>query len=302
MSLYAVLDDIELEIIAWLDGLDMRFAADYAEQGLIGRKSLIQHTGWRPDEVRIRAALHAAWCNPAAEVARLKAALDDARPLAFVLGTGEYRGVFVIESLDVATRQTDGAGAVIAFEVDLALKEYVGDPAEPLPPGVIREGYRIPVGSRAEAPLVMSEMGGPLAAAGAVTSDAIAAIGAVAEAATRVETLARVASLDPSAAISILPQTVSSITGAATALPVTGMEGLRSVAALAADAAQAADSMLEAKHVLVGAAAALEGGVSGISSALYGARAALATLDEARGAIAAIGQTVALRKESVWLT
>ena len=36
-NIYAVLGETELEIIAWLDGLDMRFAAHYAEQALIGR-------------------------------------------------------------------------------------------------------------------------------------------------------------------------------------------------------------------------------------------------------------------------
>ena len=51
-NIYAVLGETELEIIAWLDGLDMRFAARYAEQALIGRKGLLQHTGFAPDEVR----------------------------------------------------------------------------------------------------------------------------------------------------------------------------------------------------------------------------------------------------------
>lgn len=63
MSLYATLGETELEIITWLDGLSVRYGADYAEQGLIGRKSLLQYTGHRPDEVRIGARLHASWCN-----------------------------------------------------------------------------------------------------------------------------------------------------------------------------------------------------------------------------------------------
>jgi hypothetical protein len=85
MSLYAVLNDTELEIITWLDGLTMRYGAEYAEQGLIGRKSLLQYTGHRPDEVRIDARLHAQWCNPAAEVRRINRPLKNpspARPMA----------------------------------------------------------------------------------------------------------------------------------------------------------------------------------------------------------------------------
>jgi hypothetical protein len=67
-----------------------------------------------------------------------------ATPLDFVLGNGEYRGVFVIVDLSVTYRQTNGAGTVISLEASLRLREYVGDPAKPNPPGVFSRGMYVP--------------------------------------------------------------------------------------------------------------------------------------------------------------
>lgn len=302
MSLYAVLDDIELEIITWLDGLDMRFGSSYAEQGLIGRKSILQHTGFAPDEVEIQAALHASWCNPAQEVARLKDAMDAARPLAFVLGTGEYRGVFVIAELEVMTRQTDGYGAVMAFECRLLLKEYVGDPAEPIPPGVIREGLRIPIAAEEAQAWMPGEAGGQLGAMGAAAGEAVSAFGAVAQAASDVATLASIAPAAPASAVLMLPGVAASIQQAADGLPIQAFDGLQSVAAVAADAAQVVGAMQSAKGLLDGASSALSGGLSGVSAALWSARAATQALDGAREAVSRIAGMAALRSASAWLT
>jgi len=302
MSLYAVLDDIELEIITWLDGLDMRFGSAYAEQGLIGRKSILQHTGFSPDEVEIAAALHASWCNPAEEVARLKDAMDAARPLAFVLGTGEYRGVFVITDLEVTTRQTDGYGSVIAFECKIRLKEYVGDPAEPIPPGVIRDGLRIPIAAEEAQAWMPGEAGGPLDAMGAAAGDAVSAFGAVAQAASDVATLASIAQAAPASASMMLPAVAQSVAQAAGALPVEAFSKLQTVAAVASDAAQVVGAMQSAKGLLDGASSALGSGLSGVSAALWSARAAQGALDGAREAVSRIAGMAALRSTSAWLT
>jgi len=197
-NVYAVLGETELEIIAWLSGLDMRFAANYAEQTLIGRKALLQHTGFAPDEVKLRVLLHAQWCQPAFELARLKRLLDDTEPVAFVLGSGEYRGVFVVTGLEVVSTQTDGAGVAIAFELDAQLREYVGDPAQPNPPGVIAQGYHIPVGTRLDAgPLLQ---GGPLAAFSQTVAQAASAVGQVADAVSGLRSLVHMAASSPAAA------------------------------------------------------------------------------------------------------
>lgn len=302
MSLYAVLDDIELEIITWLDGLDMRFGAVYAEQGLIGRKALLQHTGYTPDEIEIQAVLHASWCNPAQELARLKDAMLAARPLAFVLGTGEYRGVFVLTELEAVTRQTDGYGAAISFEVRIRLREYVGDPAEPLPPGVVRDGMRIPIAAEEVAPAMPGLAGGPLDAIADASARGISAVAGVADAAASLATLASVVATSPASAPMMLPGVAEQLAQAAQALPVESYRALERIAAVSADAAQTASAMQSARALLDGARESLDDGIAGVSAAQWSAGTAVRALDGARGAMARIARVALLRQEDAWHT
>lgn len=254
-NIYAVLGETELEIIAWLDGLDMRFAARYAEQALIGRKGLLQHTGFAPDEVKMRVLLHAQWCQPAEELAKLKRIMDDTEPVAFVLGSGEYRGVFVLTDLDVTSTQTDGNGVAIAFEAEMSLMEYIGDPALPEPPGVIAKGYRIPVGAAeeatgADAPGASSPLGG----IAAVVSEAVSAVGQVAAAVSEVRSLVSLAAASPMAALSVVAGRVDGLVRAAGALPVEALGVLsgavRGAAAVASDVSQVASAFSGARAAL----------------------------------------------------
>ncbi|MEO1766795.1 phage tail protein [Thiobacter aerophilum] len=305
MSLYAVLGETELEIITWLDGLTMRYAADYAEQGLIGGKSLLQYTGHRPDEVTIEARLHAAWCNPADEVRAIKERMDAREPLAFVLASGEYRGVFVITEAEVTTAQTDGAGRAIAFELRLSLKEYIGDPAEPNPPGVVTAGYRIPVGAATVDDFDLIDAA-PVASPGglaAAVADGIAAIGRAVTVAADVASLASLAARAPDAALLALPGVVGSVTTLATGMPTQAFDTLRSVAQVASDAVTFYGALNTAKSQFEACAGALGSGLSGMSSALYSMRYGLDTLQGARGALDRIGAQAAARLplDEVWV-
>lgn len=298
MSLYAVLGDTELEVIQWLDGFEARFGAEWAEQGLITRKSLIQHTGYRPDEVKIDVLLHAQWCDPGAELARLKERLDKAEPMAFVLGTGEYRGIFVVTDIGTTTRQTDGAGALMALEARITLKECIGDPAEPNPPAILLPGWQAPVVDGVDVVDVPVQTVFVESLAGSVAdavSDAIAGMTMVAEVAGQAASLASLAQVSPLSALSMAPSVAMSILGAADALPVEALSGI----ARLADAAYAAQS---AAGMLQSAAGALDGAsLSDIlwraQSAASGAQWALSALDGARGTLASMAADIATRAE-----
>lgn len=298
MSLYAVLGETELEVIQWLDGFEVRFAAEWAEQGLIARKSLIQHTGYRPDEVRIDVLLHAQWCDPGVELARLKERLDAAEPMAFVLGTGEYRGIFVVTDIETTTRQTDGTGALMALEVRITLKECIGDPAEPNPPAIILPGWQAPVADGVDVvdvPVAAVSAESPAGSVADAVSDALAGMARVAEVAGQAASLASLAQVAPLSALAMAPSVASSILGAADALPVQALSGIARLADVAS-AAQSAAGMLHA------AAGALEGAsLSDIlwraQSAASGAQWALSALDGARGALAAVAADIATRAE-----
>lgn len=301
MSLYATLGETELEIITWLDGLSVRYSAEYAEQGLIGRKSLLQYTGHRPDEVRIDARLHASWCNPADEVRRIKERMDNREPLAFVLGTGEYRGVFVITEAEVVATQTDGYGAAIAFELSITLREYVGDPAQPNPPGVITAGYRIPIGATGAGAFDLMA-GAPWSTPGGLAravSQGIAAIAQGARLAADVASLARIAESSPASAALALPGLADRVAGFGASLPaetfgqIGQMAG--SSAGIAADAMTVADGLLRARAQWDAAGAALGAGLSALPGALSGVSAATAAMDGARGALSRLAAHAAAR-------
>ncbi|MEW5885473.1 MAG: phage tail protein [Pseudomonadota bacterium] len=254
-NLYAVLGQTELEIVTWLSGLDMSWSASYAEQALIGHKALLQHTGFGPTEVRLRVLLHAQWCQPAEELARLKRLLEAAEPVAFVLGSGEYRGTFVVAELQAVTTQTDGAGVLIALEADATLREYIGDPAQPNPPGVIAQGLRIPVAARADTPAAPAS---PLSALARQVSAALAAGARVAQAASGLRSLAALAQRNPLAALAQVPQQAQRLNAAAAALPTAVLPALPRPGGLEA-AAQVARSLGAAQQALHAAAQRLQG-------------------------------------------
>lgn len=301
MSLYATLGETELEIITWLDGLSVRHAADYAEQGLIGRKSLLQYTGHRPDEVRIDARLHASWCNPADEVRRIKERMDNREPLAFVLGTGEYRGVFVIAEAEVVATQTDGYGAAIAFELSLTLREYVGDPAQPNTPGVVTAGYRIPIGATGGSDFDLLA-GAPLASPGglaAAVSAGISAVASGAQLAADAVSLARIAQSSPAAAALALPSLASRVAGFGATLPAETFGSLGqtagAVASVATDAMTVAGGLLAARSQWDAAGAALAGGIAALPGALYSVSAATRAMDSTRDALSRLAAHAAAR-------
>ena len=293
-NVYAVLGETELEIIAWLNGLDMRFAANYAEQALIGRKGLLQHTGFAPDQVQMRVLLHAQWCQPAAELARLKRIMDDTEPVAFVLGSGEYRGVFVVTGLDVVSTQTDGAGVAIAFEVEAQLREYIGDPASPNPPGVIAKGYRVPVGARVDDLPV--RQAGPLAALSGAVARAVAATGHVAGAVSQVRSLIHVAASSPAAALGLAASRADGLLRAGHLLPVETFGALSGAAAVASDAAEVAAAFTRARAALAESAGWLQADpLASLSAAAGRAEQAVWFCEQAAGAVTRLAARAVVR-------
>lgn len=306
-NIYAVLGETELEIIAWLDGLDMRFSARYAEQALIGRKGLLQHTGFAPDEVKMRVLLHAQWCQPAEELARLKRIMDDTEPVAFVLGSGEYRGVFVLTDLDVTSTQTDGTGVAIAFEAEVQLKEYIGDPALPELPGVIAQGYRIPVGAVEDVAgaAAVDAPSGPFSGAASAVSQAVSAVGQVAAAVSEVRSLVSLAASNPLAAVSLVAGKAGGLLDAAAALPAAAFEALSGVAAVATgvteEAAQVATAFNGARAALEESAGWLQSGdpLAVLSSAADRAGQAVWFADQAGASLAKLAARVAVRGDDL---
>lgn len=123
---FALLGDIQFEVVTYLDGLESKFGTDYAEHARIEGKPRLQWIGSKLDEMTFKLKFHSIYCNPEFELARLRDAMDAHIPLPFVLGTGEYKGDFVITDMSQTLEQTDPQGAIVAVEASLNLREHIG--------------------------------------------------------------------------------------------------------------------------------------------------------------------------------
>lgn len=137
--MFAVLGDIEFELITYWDGFEATFATDFAEHARIEGKPGLQFIGDKLDEIQLSLVFHQHYCTPDAELARLKVAQKRHQALALVFGNGDYRGWFVITGVTATSEQTDSTGNVLAMNATVSLREYTGDPKNPLKPPAIKK-------------------------------------------------------------------------------------------------------------------------------------------------------------------
>ena len=125
--MFAVLGEIEFDLLKGFDSLSVSQKTDYAEHKVITGKPKLQLTGDALDEIDIRLRFHCGFCDPTAE----KKKLDDVRlkheALPFVLGNGTYKGNYVITDISQVVEKTFGDGTIMAIELDIKLKEWVKD-------------------------------------------------------------------------------------------------------------------------------------------------------------------------------
>jgi phage protein U len=243
--MYAILGDIEFDLIAYFDGFESRFGVDFAEHALIDGKPRLEWMADALDEIRIDLAFHQMYCEPEAELARLKSALTAHQAMALVLGNGDYKGWFVLTEANVTARQTDPWGTLVAVEASITLREFVGDKTNPLPPPAVRPDLP-PVAARTlaeasehgAAALISdaSEFTGIRQAVG-LAKQAQATLGAVGDAVRLAQGLAN----NPAAALTRVPGLLRSV-GQVVAPLSNIAPALASVSGTLADAAQLAQA------------------------------------------------------------
>lgn len=138
--MFAILGSVEFDLITYFDGLETRFGAEYAEHALIARKPRLQFVGDKLDEVRIDLVFHVSYCDPEAELVRLRLALVNHEVLSLVFGNGDYKGRFVVTELSATGRHTDSAGTLLSVEASITLREFTGKTAQPLAPAIRPSG------------------------------------------------------------------------------------------------------------------------------------------------------------------
>ncbi|MET0264715.1 MAG: phage tail protein [Duganella sp.] len=260
--MYAILGKVEFDLITYFDGLEAQFGADYAEHALIGRKPRLQHVGDKLDEINIDLVFHVNYCNPDAELARLRDAMASHEAMALVLGNGDFKGRFVITSLSATGRHTDTTGTMLALEAKMALRESPGDPAAPPAPAVRQAGSAagLPVKGalvKALPESVKTAVAGASGLAKAVSAakGALASAGKVVAAVKAVQGLAGSSPLE---AMAGLPGVVSSI-GAALPQLEGAATHLARLGAVAGEVAAVGRTISEVQSNVSGLAATLKG-------------------------------------------
>jgi phage protein U len=125
--LFAVLGDIQFEVVGSPEGYESAGAYDFPEQRVMEGKPRLQWVGDDLERLKFELMWHSSFTNPSLQLARLRATAAQHLALPLVFGNGGFRGFFVIESIAVKSQQLSAGGAPIAIRVALALKEWIAD-------------------------------------------------------------------------------------------------------------------------------------------------------------------------------
>lgn len=156
--MYAILGEIQFDLITYIDGIEGTSGADFAEHALIEGKPRLQFIGDQLDEYALEFTFHDYFCDPQAELVKLKQAKDGHKAMAFVLGNGDYKGYFVITELRHVLTQTSSDGTIIAMTANMTLREYVGDPKSPISPPAVNPAVEPTLGINSTAINVGSQL------------------------------------------------------------------------------------------------------------------------------------------------
>jgi len=126
--LFAALGEIQFEVVGSTDAYESGEAYDFAEQKVIESKPQLQWVGDDLERLKFELVWHASFTNPSTQLALLRATAAEHLALPLVFGNGDFRGFFVIESINVKSQQLSASGTPIAIRVALALKEWIADP------------------------------------------------------------------------------------------------------------------------------------------------------------------------------
>ena len=124
--MFAILGDIEFTVAGGISGLEQSGTADWAEHARIQGKPLLEWIGEGLDTCNLTMALHPMLGDPEERLRALRQAKSKHEPLAFVMGSGEYLGAYVITDISNTMRRGTAVGQIAAATVQVSLKEYTG--------------------------------------------------------------------------------------------------------------------------------------------------------------------------------
>lgn len=239
--MFAILGDIEFDMLNTPDSLEGTFGSDYAELSRIGVKPGLQFTGDKLDEYRISILFHTSYGDPLARYQAINAARLRHQALAFVLGNGDYKGWFVITDLSASMQLMGADGTLQALQLEVTLREFTGMPGNPLKPPALKS--QIPGLSALTKPAQpVSGIAGMIRTAVGYARQAQSAL----QTASLVVRVARQVKNNPVAAFSRMPAIITSLGDTAGSLSksIPALQGLTSVLPEAASVARTASSVV----------------------------------------------------------
>lgn len=128
--MFAQLGNIKFELLNSFHSFSETNTYNYAKLERINNKPILQFLGKNLQEENIKINFHYSFCVPEEEIKKIKDAADEAIPLNFIKGNGEYIGIFVIEEIFKEIEQAAEDGSFISVQMELRLIEYTGKISE----------------------------------------------------------------------------------------------------------------------------------------------------------------------------
>lgn len=124
--MFAILGDIEFTVAGGISGMEQSGSADWAEHARIQGKPLLEWIGEGLDQCNLTIELHPVLGDPEERLRALRQAKSKHEPLAFIMGSGEYLGAYVIKDISNTIRRATAVGQIKAATVQLSMTEYTG--------------------------------------------------------------------------------------------------------------------------------------------------------------------------------
>lgn len=107
------------------NGWNYKESTAYAQHGVLDGKPRIQFIGEELQTLSLKFRLHNGWCNPDAKLALLQGMRKSREAFPLQIGSGVFRGNYVVKSVAVDLKDVGTLGKVRLMEVSVELLEDV---------------------------------------------------------------------------------------------------------------------------------------------------------------------------------
>lgn len=118
---------IQIKDSKLLQGVNARFAYDFAKHELAIGKPIKQRLGANLTEWRLTVRLHYQFCDPATILTQLQTVLNNGNPVPLVFDYLDYVGYVTLDDVDVTFVEVATSGRPLIIDGNLTLSEFSGD-------------------------------------------------------------------------------------------------------------------------------------------------------------------------------